>query len=145
MIGDDAAPLPGDLLLQAVEGMERPLFVLDDDWRFSYMNPSGARAARRDGRRTGRPGDLGGLPGDHRQPVRAELPPGGERRASRPASRPGTSRCRSGSRWTRSAPTAGWSSPTTTSPSDAAPRTSVRGERAVAAAARGRAEEPAGT
>ena len=31
-----------DLLLQAVEGMERPLFVLDDDWRFSYMNPAGA-------------------------------------------------------------------------------------------------------
>ena len=42
MIGDDAAPLPADLLLQAVEGMERPLFVLDDDWRFSYMNPAGA-------------------------------------------------------------------------------------------------------
>jgi serine phosphatase RsbU (regulator of sigma subunit) len=42
MTGDDAAPLPADLLLQAVEGMERPLFVLDDDWRFSYMNPAGA-------------------------------------------------------------------------------------------------------
>ena len=42
MTRDDAAPLPGDLLLQAVEGMERPLFVLDDDWRFSYMNPAGA-------------------------------------------------------------------------------------------------------
>src|SRR3954471_5457864 len=38
----DAAPLPGDLLLQAIEGMERPLFVLDEDWRFSYMNPAGA-------------------------------------------------------------------------------------------------------
>src|SRR4051794_5537777 len=40
---DDAASPPGDLLWQAVEGMDRPLFVLDDDWRFSYMNPAGAR------------------------------------------------------------------------------------------------------
>jgi serine phosphatase RsbU (regulator of sigma subunit) len=43
MTRDEAVPPPGDLLLQAVEGMERPLFVLDDDWRFSYMNPAGAR------------------------------------------------------------------------------------------------------
>jgi serine phosphatase RsbU (regulator of sigma subunit) len=42
MTRNEAAPLPGDLLLQAVEGMGRPLFVLDDDWRFSYMNPAGA-------------------------------------------------------------------------------------------------------
>ncbi|TFV71299.1 GAF domain-containing protein [Blastococcus sp. CT_GayMR19] len=42
MTRDEAVPPPGDLLLQAVEGMERPLFVLDDDWRFSYMNPAGA-------------------------------------------------------------------------------------------------------
>ena len=42
MTRDDAAPLPGDLLLQAVEGMERPLFVLDDGWRFRYVNPAGA-------------------------------------------------------------------------------------------------------
>src|SRR3954451_15434623 len=42
MTRNDAAPLPGDLLLQAVEGMERPLFVLDDDWRFRYVNPAGA-------------------------------------------------------------------------------------------------------
>ena len=42
MTTDDAAP-PADLLLQAVEGMERPLFVLDDSWRFSYINPAGAR------------------------------------------------------------------------------------------------------
>ncbi len=42
MITDDAAPLPGDLLLQAVDGMHRPLFVLDDRWRFSYINPAGA-------------------------------------------------------------------------------------------------------
>jgi serine phosphatase RsbU (regulator of sigma subunit) len=40
---DVSARLPGDLLLQAVDGMDRPLFVLDDDWRFSYMNPAGAR------------------------------------------------------------------------------------------------------
>ena len=33
---------PGDLLLQAVEGMQRPLFVLDAAWRFSYINPAGA-------------------------------------------------------------------------------------------------------
>src|SRR5689334_138303 len=39
---DEAAALPGDLLLQAVEGMERPLFVLDEDWRFRYVNPAGA-------------------------------------------------------------------------------------------------------
>src|SRR5215212_7022156 len=43
MTGEKAAPLPGDLLLQAVQGMDRPLFVLDDDWCFSYMNPAGAR------------------------------------------------------------------------------------------------------
>jgi serine phosphatase RsbU (regulator of sigma subunit) len=47
MIGDHAAPLPADLLLQAVEGMERPLFVLDDEWRFSYINPAGARVIDR--------------------------------------------------------------------------------------------------
>ncbi|MCW2696297.1 MAG: putative sensor protein [Modestobacter sp.] len=33
---------PAELLMQAVEGMARPLFVLDDEWRFSYMNPAGA-------------------------------------------------------------------------------------------------------
>jgi len=33
---------PRDLLVQAVEGMERPLFVLDEAWRFSYINPAGA-------------------------------------------------------------------------------------------------------
>ncbi len=33
---------PADLLMQAVEGMARPLFVLDGDWRFSYINPAGA-------------------------------------------------------------------------------------------------------
>jgi serine phosphatase RsbU (regulator of sigma subunit) len=43
MIPDEAVPLPGDLLLQAVQGMDRPLFVLDDDWCFRYMNPAGAR------------------------------------------------------------------------------------------------------
>ncbi|MFL6096482.1 MAG: SpoIIE family protein phosphatase [Blastococcus sp.] len=42
MTRDDAAPLPGDLLLQAVEGMDRPLFVLGEDWRFRYVNPAGA-------------------------------------------------------------------------------------------------------
>ena len=42
VIDDDAATPPGDLLWQAVEGMDRPLFVLDEDWRFSYVNPAGA-------------------------------------------------------------------------------------------------------
>jgi serine phosphatase RsbU (regulator of sigma subunit) len=42
MTREDAAQLRGDLLLQAVEGMERPLFVLDDGWRFRYVNPAGA-------------------------------------------------------------------------------------------------------
>jgi PAS domain S-box-containing protein len=40
---DGAAPPHHDLLVQAVQGMDRPLFVLDGDWRFSYVNPSGAR------------------------------------------------------------------------------------------------------
>jgi serine phosphatase RsbU (regulator of sigma subunit) len=47
MIREDAAPPPGDLLVQAVEGMERPLFVLDADWRFRYINPAGARVIDR--------------------------------------------------------------------------------------------------
>jgi serine phosphatase RsbU (regulator of sigma subunit) len=47
MIGDDAVPPPGDLLLQAVEGMERPLFVLDERWCFRYINPAGARVIDR--------------------------------------------------------------------------------------------------
>jgi serine phosphatase RsbU (regulator of sigma subunit) len=47
MIRDEVVPPPGDLLLQAVEGMERPLFVLDADWRFRYINPAGARALDR--------------------------------------------------------------------------------------------------
>ncbi|MGY1638417.1 SpoIIE family protein phosphatase [Geodermatophilus sp. SYSU D00742] len=42
----EAAHDPG-LLLQAVEGMERPLFVLDADWRFRYINPAGARVLDR--------------------------------------------------------------------------------------------------
>src|SRR3954470_6248025 len=39
---DGTAP-SADLLLQAVHGMARPLFVLDRDWRFRYINPAGAR------------------------------------------------------------------------------------------------------
>jgi serine phosphatase RsbU (regulator of sigma subunit) len=46
MTGDEAAP-QGDLLVLAVEGMERPLFVLDADWRFRYINPAGARVLDR--------------------------------------------------------------------------------------------------
>ncbi|MBB3677443.1 serine phosphatase RsbU (regulator of sigma subunit) [Modestobacter versicolor] len=41
MTPDGAAP-PADLLVQAVQGMARPLFVLDGEWRFSYINPAGA-------------------------------------------------------------------------------------------------------
>jgi serine phosphatase RsbU (regulator of sigma subunit) len=44
---DESPPPPGDLLHQAVEGMERPLFVLDEDWRFAYVNPVGARVLGR--------------------------------------------------------------------------------------------------
>jgi serine phosphatase RsbU (regulator of sigma subunit) len=46
MTGDGAA-LPADLLLQAVQGMPRPLFVLDAQWRFSYINPAGAEVLGR--------------------------------------------------------------------------------------------------
>jgi serine phosphatase RsbU (regulator of sigma subunit) len=44
---DSALSPPGDLLVQALEGMERPLFVLDEFWRFSYINPAGARVLDR--------------------------------------------------------------------------------------------------
>src|SRR3954447_6914025 len=44
---NSAVPPPGDLLVQALEGMERTLFVLDESWRFSYINPAGARALDR--------------------------------------------------------------------------------------------------
>src|SRR4051794_7243135 len=47
MTPDGAAPPPRDLLVQAVEGMDRPLFVLDAGWRFSYVNPAGARVLDR--------------------------------------------------------------------------------------------------
>jgi serine phosphatase RsbU (regulator of sigma subunit) len=43
--GDGA--LPGDLLLQAVDGMDRPMFVLDEAWCFRYINPAGARVLDR--------------------------------------------------------------------------------------------------
>jgi serine phosphatase RsbU (regulator of sigma subunit) len=42
VITDRADRPPGDLLAQAVQGMDRPLFVLDEDWCFSYINPAGA-------------------------------------------------------------------------------------------------------
>jgi PAS domain S-box-containing protein len=38
----DAGAAAADVLVLAVEGMARPLFVLDEQWRFSYMNPAGA-------------------------------------------------------------------------------------------------------
>jgi serine phosphatase RsbU (regulator of sigma subunit) len=47
MSGDEAAPPSGDLLRQAVEGMERPLLVLDAGWCFRYINPAGARVLDR--------------------------------------------------------------------------------------------------
>ncbi|WP_222272020.1 SpoIIE family protein phosphatase [Modestobacter marinus] len=42
MTRDGGGP-PAGLLVEAVHGMARPLFVLDRDWRFSYVNPAGAR------------------------------------------------------------------------------------------------------
>ncbi|MGY1670650.1 SpoIIE family protein phosphatase [Geodermatophilus sp. SYSU D00710] len=47
MTPDGLAPPPSDLLVQAVEGMQRPLFVLDEGWRFAYVNPAGAAVLRR--------------------------------------------------------------------------------------------------
>ncbi|TFV67855.1 UNVERIFIED_ORG: GAF domain-containing protein [Bacillus sp. AZ43] len=47
MTGDGAVSPPGDLLLQAVEGMDRPLFVLGTDWCFRYINPAGAHVLDR--------------------------------------------------------------------------------------------------
>ncbi|MCW2699604.1 MAG: putative sensor protein [Blastococcus sp.] len=44
---DSALSPTGDLLVQALEGMERPLFVLDDSWCFRYINPAGARVLDR--------------------------------------------------------------------------------------------------
>jgi serine phosphatase RsbU (regulator of sigma subunit) len=38
----DGGGAPGHVLVPAVEGMARPLFVLDEQWRFSYINPAGA-------------------------------------------------------------------------------------------------------
>src|SRR5688572_33202113 len=47
MTGEQPVAVPGDLLVQAVDGMDRPLFVLDTDWRFRYINPAGARVLER--------------------------------------------------------------------------------------------------
>src|SRR5215203_1854845 len=47
VIRNEAVLPPGELLLQAVEGMERPLFVLDEDWSIRYINPAGARVLHR--------------------------------------------------------------------------------------------------
>jgi len=38
----DGGAVAADVLVSAVEGMARPLFVLDERWRFSYINPAGA-------------------------------------------------------------------------------------------------------
>jgi serine phosphatase RsbU (regulator of sigma subunit) len=45
--GEQAGGVPGHVLVQAVAGMERPLFVLDDDWCFRYVNPAGERVLDR--------------------------------------------------------------------------------------------------
>ena len=47
MTPEHAARPLGDLLVQAVEGMLRPMFVLDDAWRFAYVNPAGAQVLGR--------------------------------------------------------------------------------------------------
>jgi len=44
---EEAARVPNDLLVQAVEGMLRPMFVLDEQWRFRYVNPAGAQVLER--------------------------------------------------------------------------------------------------
>ena len=147
MIPDDAAPLPGDLLLQAVEGMERPLFVLDERLAVPVREPRRGRAARADRRRDGRPGRLGGVPGGRRQPLRAELPAG--RRDGRAGQLRGLVRPAAHLVPGRRVPhrrRAG-ASPTTTSPSGGGPRRSAprrsgaRAAAAEAAAAAAAAEE----
>jgi hypothetical protein len=50
--------------------MERPLFVLDEDWRFRYVNPAGARVLDRTVDVHARPQHLGGVPRGRRQPLR---------------------------------------------------------------------------
>ncbi|SDF72110.1 Serine phosphatase RsbU, regulator of sigma subunit [Blastococcus aurantiacus] len=47
VIPEEAARVPADLLVQAVEGMLRPMFVLDEQWRFRYVNPAGAQVLER--------------------------------------------------------------------------------------------------
>jgi serine phosphatase RsbU (regulator of sigma subunit) len=47
VIPEEPARVPGDLLVQAVEGMLRPMFVLDEQWRFRYVNPAGAQVLER--------------------------------------------------------------------------------------------------
>ena len=44
---EESARVSGDLLVQAVEGMLRPMFVLDERWRFRYVNPAGAQVLER--------------------------------------------------------------------------------------------------
>src|SRR4051812_33344471 len=122
---DDAAALPGDLLLQAVEGMERPLFVLDEEWCFRYVNPAGARVLDRAveymlGRNiwTEFPEAVGSPFEELYTRVRSPASPA--------ARRAGSGRWRSGSAPMPSSPTPPSSSPTTTSPSSATSRRSVR-------------------
>ncbi len=47
VIPDESARVPAELLVQAVEGMQRPMFVLDEQWRFRYVNPAGAQVLER--------------------------------------------------------------------------------------------------
>ena len=107
VITDRAARLPGDLLLQAVEGMDRPLFVLDEDWRFSYINPAGAAVLGRTVDELVGRVHLGGVPRGRRQPLRGAVPSVARDRVSPAARRPGSSRWGSGSRPTPSSPTPG--------------------------------------
>ena len=94
MTRDDAAPPPGDLLLQAVEGMERPLFVLDDDWRFRYINPAGARVLGPDRRGARRPRRSGTeFPEAVGSPFEELYRRVRDDRGSRAAPRPGSARC----------------------------------------------------
>ena len=107
MIREGAVPRPGDLLLQAVEGMERPLFVLDaSGGSVTSTRPARACSAARSRDWSGR--DIWAeFPEAIGTPFEQNYRAGAPRPASRPASRPGSTRWRSGSRSTRSAPRAG--------------------------------------
>ena len=126
MIRDDAVAPLGDLLLQAVEGMERP--SVRARWRLALPvhQPGRCPCARPHGREHDRPRHLGGVPGGAGL-ARSRSCTGGCRRTAGPgAPRPGSPRSASGSGPTPSSPRPASWSPTTTSRSAASSRRSGR-------------------